>query len=90
MTGAQPHLLSVSELCYCLAESWITSRLYLKELLQYKRQNPTKVSWESTRLLIGGWGSLSTATFCLKQHSSTLLLTMAQKHMLPNIYLLSI
>ncbi|XP_066467727.1 reticulophagy regulator 2 [Tiliqua scincoides] len=42
MTGAQPHLLSVSELCHCLAESWIASRLYLRELLQYKRQNPTK------------------------------------------------
>nr|XP_056708028.1 reticulophagy regulator 2 [Euleptes europaea] len=42
MTGAQPHLLSVPELCHCLAESWITFRLYLQDLLQYKRQNPTK------------------------------------------------
>ncbi|XP_060629317.2 reticulophagy regulator 2 isoform X1 [Anolis sagrei] len=42
MTGAQPHLLSVPELCRCLAESWITFRLYLQELLQYKRQNPAK------------------------------------------------
>ncbi|XP_053140185.1 reticulophagy regulator 2 isoform X2 [Hemicordylus capensis] len=42
MTGAQPHLLSVPELCHCLAESWITFRLYLRELLQYKRQNPAK------------------------------------------------
>ncbi|XP_063144969.1 reticulophagy regulator 2 isoform X2 [Candoia aspera] len=42
MTGAQPHLLSVSELCRCLAESWITFRLYLRELLQYKKQNPAK------------------------------------------------
>ncbi|XP_065416513.1 reticulophagy regulator 2 isoform X1 [Chrysemys picta bellii] len=40
--GAQPHLLSVPELCYCLAESWVTFRLYLLELLQYKRQNPAK------------------------------------------------
>uniref|UniRef100_A0A452GWA2 RETREG1-3/ARL6IP-like N-terminal reticulon-homology domain-containing protein n=1 Tax=Gopherus agassizii TaxID=38772 RepID=A0A452GWA2_9SAUR len=40
--GAQPHLLSVPELCYCLAESWVTFRLYLQELLQYKRQNPAK------------------------------------------------
>uniref|UniRef100_A0A8C6Y2Y8 RETREG1-3/ARL6IP-like N-terminal reticulon-homology domain-containing protein n=1 Tax=Naja naja TaxID=35670 RepID=A0A8C6Y2Y8_NAJNA len=32
MTGAQPHLLSISELCRCLAESWITFRLYLQEL----------------------------------------------------------
>lgn len=39
---AQPHLLSVPELCYCLAESWVTFRLYLQELLQYKRQNPAK------------------------------------------------
>uniref|UniRef100_A0A8D0C5J3 RETREG1-3/ARL6IP-like N-terminal reticulon-homology domain-containing protein n=1 Tax=Salvator merianae TaxID=96440 RepID=A0A8D0C5J3_SALMN len=42
MAGAQPHLLSVPELCRCLAESWITFRLYLQELLQYKRQNPAK------------------------------------------------
>uniref|UniRef100_A0ACB8G243 Uncharacterized protein n=1 Tax=Sphaerodactylus townsendi TaxID=933632 RepID=A0ACB8G243_9SAUR len=42
MAGAQPHLLSVPELCHCLAESWITFRLYLQELLQYKRQNPAK------------------------------------------------
>ncbi|KAM9123131.1 reticulophagy regulator 2 [Pangshura tecta] len=40
--GAQPHLLSVPELCYYLAESWVTFRLYLQELLQYKRQNPAK------------------------------------------------
>ncbi|XP_044887865.1 reticulophagy regulator 2 isoform X2 [Mauremys mutica] len=40
--GAQPHLLSVPELCYCLAESWVTFHLYLQELLQYKRQNPAK------------------------------------------------
>ncbi|XP_050773037.1 reticulophagy regulator 2 [Gopherus flavomarginatus] len=40
--GAQPHLLSVPELCYCLAESWVTFQLYLQELLQYKRQNPAK------------------------------------------------
>ncbi|XP_054827325.1 reticulophagy regulator 2 [Eublepharis macularius] len=42
MAGAPPHLLSVPELCHCLAESWITFRLYLQELLQYKRQNPAK------------------------------------------------
>uniref|UniRef100_A0A8D0EJB1 RETREG1-3/ARL6IP-like N-terminal reticulon-homology domain-containing protein n=1 Tax=Strix occidentalis caurina TaxID=311401 RepID=A0A8D0EJB1_STROC len=41
-SGAQPHLLSVPELCHCLAESWVTFRLYLQELLQYKRQNPAK------------------------------------------------
>ncbi|KFP74881.1 Protein FAM134A, partial [Acanthisitta chloris] len=41
-SGAQPHLLSVLELCHCLAESWVTFRLYLQELLQYKRQNPAK------------------------------------------------
>ncbi|XP_067385537.1 reticulophagy regulator 2 [Emydura macquarii macquarii] len=40
--GAQPRLLSVPELCYCLAESCVTFRLYLQELLQYKRQNPAK------------------------------------------------
>ncbi|KAH0621237.1 hypothetical protein JD844_022322 [Phrynosoma platyrhinos] len=44
MARAQPHLLSVAELCRYLAESWITFRLYLQELLQYKRQNPAKVS----------------------------------------------
>nr|XP_034983346.1 reticulophagy regulator 2 isoform X1 [Zootoca vivipara] len=42
MARAQPHLLSVPELCRFLAESWITFRLYLQELLQYKRQNPAK------------------------------------------------
>ncbi|XP_020647722.3 reticulophagy regulator 2 [Pogona vitticeps] len=42
LAGAQPHLLSVPELCRCLAESWITFRLYLRELLQYKRQYPAK------------------------------------------------
>ncbi|KAJ7345975.1 hypothetical protein JRQ81_001925 [Phrynocephalus forsythii] len=42
LAGAQPHLLSVPELCRCLAESWITFRLYLQELLQYKRQYPAK------------------------------------------------
>lgn len=45
MAGAQPRLLSVPELCYCLAESCVTFRLYLQELLQYKRQNPAKVNW---------------------------------------------
>uniref|UniRef100_A0A8C8VN81 RETREG1-3/ARL6IP-like N-terminal reticulon-homology domain-containing protein n=1 Tax=Pelusios castaneus TaxID=367368 RepID=A0A8C8VN81_9SAUR len=40
--GVQPHLLSVPELCYYLAESWVTFRLYLQEVLQYKRQNPAK------------------------------------------------
>ncbi|NXW21909.1 RETR2 regulator, partial [Circaetus pectoralis] len=41
-SGAQPHLLSVPELCHCLGGGWVTFRLYLQELLQYKRQNPAK------------------------------------------------
>ncbi|XP_030066800.1 reticulophagy regulator 2 [Microcaecilia unicolor] len=40
--AAPPRLLSFPELCHCLAESWITCRLYLQELLQYKRQHPGK------------------------------------------------
>uniref|UniRef100_A0A8V5FZ08 RETREG1-3/ARL6IP-like N-terminal reticulon-homology domain-containing protein n=1 Tax=Melopsittacus undulatus TaxID=13146 RepID=A0A8V5FZ08_MELUD len=51
-SGAQPHLLSVPELCHCLAESWVTFRLYLQELLQYKRQNPAKVSWRYLLFLL--------------------------------------
>nr|XP_033801698.1 reticulophagy regulator 2 isoform X2 [Geotrypetes seraphini] len=39
---ATPRLLSFPELCHCLAESWITCRLYLQEMLQYKRQHPGK------------------------------------------------
>ncbi|XP_069083249.1 reticulophagy regulator 2 isoform X2 [Pleurodeles waltl] len=35
-------LLSIPELCLSLAESWVTFRLYLQELMQYKRQNPGK------------------------------------------------
>ncbi|XP_077176836.1 reticulophagy regulator 2 [Paroedura picta] len=53
MAGAQPHLLSVPELCHCLAEIWITFRLYLQELLQYKRQNPAKFcAWVCSGCLI--------------------------------------
>ncbi|KAM4697556.1 reticulophagy regulator 2 [Rhinophrynus dorsalis] len=41
--GAGHHrLLSVPELCHCLAESWLTSQQYIQELLLYKRQNPGK------------------------------------------------
>ncbi|XP_069472976.1 reticulophagy regulator 2 [Ambystoma mexicanum] len=40
--AGHPRLLSVPELCLCLAESWVTFRLYLQEVLQYKRQNPGK------------------------------------------------
>lgn len=41
-SGAQPHLLSVPELCRYLAESWLTFQIHLQELLQYKRQNPAQ------------------------------------------------
>ncbi|XP_003464053.1 reticulophagy regulator 2 isoform X2 [Cavia porcellus] len=41
-SGARPHLLSVPELCRCLAESWLTFQIHLQELLQYKRQNPAQ------------------------------------------------
>lgn len=44
-SGARPHLLSVPELCRCLAESWLTFQIHLQELLQYKRQNPAQVSF---------------------------------------------
>ncbi|XP_029460874.1 reticulophagy regulator 2 [Rhinatrema bivittatum] len=40
--AAPPRLLSFPELCHCLAESWVTCRLYLQEALQYKRQHPGK------------------------------------------------
>lgn len=43
-SGAQPHLLSVPELCRYLAESWLTFQIHLQELLQYKRQNPAQVN----------------------------------------------
>lgn len=43
-SGAQPHLLSVPELCRYLAESWLTFQIHLQELLQYKRQNPAQVT----------------------------------------------
>ncbi|XP_063789938.1 reticulophagy regulator 2 [Pseudophryne corroboree] len=39
---SQHRLLSVPELCHCLAETWFTSRQYIQELLLYKRQNPGK------------------------------------------------
>uniref|UniRef100_A0A8C2EC68 Reticulophagy regulator family member 2 n=2 Tax=Cyprinus carpio TaxID=7962 RepID=A0A8C2EC68_CYPCA len=38
----QPHLLSVEELSHHLAESYLTSILYIQEMLQYKRQNHGK------------------------------------------------
>ncbi|KAM6177971.1 reticulophagy regulator 2 [Rhynchocyon petersi] len=41
-SGAQPHLLSVPELCRYLAESWLTFQIHLQELLLYKRQNPAQ------------------------------------------------
>ncbi|KAG9468795.1 reticulophagy regulator 2 [Eleutherodactylus coqui] len=42
--GATGHhrLLSLPELCHCLAETWFTSQQYIQELLLYKRQNPGK------------------------------------------------
>ncbi|XP_053554137.1 reticulophagy regulator 2 [Bombina bombina] len=41
--GAEQHrLLSVSELCHCIVESWLTSLQYMQELQLYKRQNPGK------------------------------------------------
>lgn len=58
-SGAQPHLLSVPELCRYLAESWLTFQIHLQELLQYKRQNPAQVtsSWNSHRRESEGLGS---------------------------------
>ncbi|XP_040295176.1 reticulophagy regulator 2 [Bufo bufo] len=35
-------LLSVPELCHCLAETWFTSQQFIQELLLYKKQNPGK------------------------------------------------
>ncbi|KAM3915836.1 reticulophagy regulator 2-like [Leptodactylus fuscus] len=35
-------LLSLPELCHCLAETWFTSQQYIQELLLYKKQNPGK------------------------------------------------
>ncbi|XP_077129267.1 reticulophagy regulator 2 isoform X2 [Ranitomeya variabilis] len=35
-------LLSLPELCHCLAETWFTSQQFLQELLLYKKQNPGK------------------------------------------------
>lgn len=35
-------LLSLPELCHCLAETWFTSQQYIQELLLYKRQHPGK------------------------------------------------
>ncbi|KAG8125272.1 hypothetical protein E2320_020505 [Naja naja] len=43
MTGAQPHLLSISELCRCLAESWITFRLYLQELCSIRSKTLPRI-----------------------------------------------
>ncbi|XP_063285372.1 reticulophagy regulator 2 [Pelobates fuscus] len=38
--GGPDRMLSVSELCHYLAESWFTFRQYIQEILQYKKQNP--------------------------------------------------
>lgn len=35
-------LLSLPELCHCLAETWFTSQQYIQELLLYKKQHPGK------------------------------------------------
>ncbi|XP_075685243.1 reticulophagy regulator 2 [Rhinoderma darwinii] len=35
-------LLSLPELCHCLAETWFTSHQYIQELLLSKKQNPGK------------------------------------------------
>ncbi|KAM9305829.1 reticulophagy regulator 2 [Gastrophryne carolinensis] len=40
--STQHRLLSVRELCHCLAETWITCQQYTQELLLYKKQNPGK------------------------------------------------
>ncbi|XP_071978452.1 reticulophagy regulator 2 [Engystomops pustulosus] len=40
--GDHHRLLSLPELCHCLAETWFTSQQYIQELLLYKRQNPGK------------------------------------------------
>uniref|UniRef100_UPI00398E8744 reticulophagy regulator 2 n=1 Tax=Pristiophorus japonicus TaxID=55135 RepID=UPI00398E8744 len=38
----RPRLLRLPDLCHYLAESWVAFNLYLKEVLEYKRQNPGK------------------------------------------------
>ncbi|XP_038609819.1 reticulophagy regulator 2 [Tachyglossus aculeatus] len=38
--GARPHLLSVPEMCRCVAESWLAFHGHLRDLLRYKRHNP--------------------------------------------------
>ncbi|XP_004066766.2 reticulophagy regulator 2 [Oryzias latipes] len=40
--SSEQHLLSVPELSHHLAESYLTSCMYLQEMLQYKRQNHRK------------------------------------------------
>ncbi|XP_078408896.1 reticulophagy regulator 2 isoform X2 [Cetorhinus maximus] len=40
--STRPRLLKLPELCHYLAESCVAFNLYLKEVLEYKRQNPGK------------------------------------------------
>ncbi|XP_051881891.1 reticulophagy regulator 2 isoform X2 [Pristis pectinata] len=40
--STRPRLLRLPDLCHYLAESWVAFNLYLKEVLEYKRQNPGK------------------------------------------------
>ncbi|XP_069838639.1 reticulophagy regulator 2 [Dendropsophus ebraccatus] len=44
VVGGSGHhrLLSLPELCHCLAETWFTLQQYIQELLLYKKQNPGK------------------------------------------------
>ncbi|XP_041056427.1 reticulophagy regulator 2 isoform X1 [Carcharodon carcharias] len=41
--STRPRLLKLPELCHYLAESCVAFNLYLKEVLEYKRQNPGKL-----------------------------------------------
>ncbi|XP_067890796.1 reticulophagy regulator 2 [Heterodontus francisci] len=40
--STRPRLLRLPDICHCLAESYVAFNLYLKEILEYKRQNPGK------------------------------------------------
>lgn len=46
--SSEQHLLSVPELSHHLAESYLTSCMYLQEMLQYKRQNHGKAREKKT------------------------------------------
>ncbi|XP_062907558.1 reticulophagy regulator 2 [Mobula hypostoma] len=39
---SRPRLLRLPDLCHYLAESWLAFKLYLREVLEYKTQNPGK------------------------------------------------